>query len=103
MSDGIGKRRRPADGTGTAQTPETPTEVITRSDLMLFAVLIVWQILNMINMAVILSDWQGWSQESRSSKKWIVMGTFQTIVTVAVAVANARVWLQIRKSGRRKD
>ncbi|KAJ3548452.1 hypothetical protein NM208_g1001 [Fusarium decemcellulare] len=90
MSDRIGKRRRPADGTGTAQTPETPTEVITRSDLMLFAVLIVWQILNMINMAVILSDWQGWSQESRSSKRWIVMGTFQTIVTVVVCVANAR-------------
>ncbi|KAF5008734.1 hypothetical protein FDECE_4971 [Fusarium decemcellulare] len=103
MSDRIGKRRRPADGTETAQTPETPTEVITRSDLMLFAVLIVWQILNMINMAVILSDWQGWSHESPTSKGWIIVGTFQTIVTIVVSVANARVWLQIRKSASRKD
>jgi hypothetical protein len=62
--------------------------------------LIIWQFFNMINMGVILSEWKGWSQETRSSKGWIIAGTIQTIVTLAVMV-NC-VWLQTRKNVKRE-
>ncbi|KAH6972862.1 hypothetical protein BKA56DRAFT_592937 [Ilyonectria sp. MPI-CAGE-AT-0026] len=74
-----------------------PAQVITRGDVRRFGILIIWQMFNMINMAVRLVDWKGWGQESRSNKGWLIAGTIQTIVTVVAVIADYRVWLRTLK------
>ncbi|KAH6885441.1 hypothetical protein B0T10DRAFT_608607 [Thelonectria olida] len=103
MSDGMRNRIAPAGGAETTETSAQPAETISKSDVMSLGALLVWQVFNMVNMGTILSEWKGWAQETRSSKGWIIAGTFQTIVTLVVTIACTRVWLQVRKSDKRKD
>ncbi|KAH7175368.1 hypothetical protein EDB81DRAFT_2996 [Dactylonectria macrodidyma] len=85
-------------GDGDESPKSAHTEVITKGDVWRLGCLVIWQVFNMVHMAVILIDWKGWSQETRSSKMWLIGGTFQTIVTVITVVACYRVWLRTLKN-----
>ncbi|KAF5020542.1 hypothetical protein F66182_7441 [Fusarium sp. NRRL 66182] len=95
-SDEIRKRVMPADNSepDSARMRENAPGAIPRADKMRLALIIVWQFFNMINMGVILSDWKGWRQETRSSRGWMIAGTIQTIATLVGLIACYRVWLQ---------
>jgi hypothetical protein len=86
-----------------ARRPAQPTETIAKSDIMRLALIIIWQFFNIVNMGIILSEWKGWSQETRSSKAWIIAGTIQTVISFVVVSICTRVWLEIRKNDKQRD
>jgi hypothetical protein len=66
---------------------------MTRADALCIGLVIFLQLGTMVTMGVVWSDWKGWSQESRSSKSWMVFGSIQTVVAVVGLTIIYRDWL----------
>lgn len=78
---------------------------ITRSDWKRVVVVVVWQLFNMVNLGGILFWWKGWKKEKEkgTSKGWLIVGSFQTAVTVLVLVDFAMLWLRVRRNERERE
>lgn len=69
---------------------------MTLADVMRLGLIIFMQLGTVMVMGVVLSDWKGWSQESRSSKSWIIGGSLQTVITVISLTIIYRQWLEYK-------
>ncbi|RGP73561.1 hypothetical protein FLONG3_6298 [Fusarium longipes] len=70
---------------------------MAKADAIRIGLVVFLQLGNMFIMGITWCDWKGWAQESQSSKRWMIGGSFQTIITIIALTSVYRDWLKRKK------
>ncbi|KAM5520960.1 hypothetical protein FOXYSP1_14850 [Fusarium oxysporum f. sp. phaseoli] len=70
----------------SSKVPSQHSNGTRNTDWLCLRNIIIWQVLTMINMGLVLCEWNGWKKERYSAKGRIIFGALQTILLGIVLI-----------------